>query len=108
MAWGPTKALVFLQRLLGLIFNPDGDSSDTGKMLVKKAKSKLENVNIPKSAGPSICSLLSQVYVTPTINWSLVFARIDLKELNDLDTAQSKKFKRHFGLALSDSSIALF
>ena len=87
---------------------PSGDSSETGKKLLSKARSKLASVNIPKSSGPSICAELSKVYIAPTVNWSPVFLRLQTEKLNKLDSAQTKKFRGHFGLALSDSTIGLF
>ena len=60
-----------LQKLLGLYFQPNGDSSETGRKLIAKANSKLAGVKIPKGSGTSVCSDLSKIYITPTVNWSI-------------------------------------
>ena len=57
-----------LQKLLGLYFQPNGDSSETGRKLLAKANSKLACVKIPKNSGPSVCSDLSKIYITPSVN----------------------------------------
>ena len=74
-----------LQRQLGILFIKSGNSSATGKMLLAKARAKIRETRIPRGCGPNTCPLFASTYLTPTINWSPLMARLDSKELNKLD-----------------------
>ena len=100
------KEKEIIHRLLGIFFNNNGDSSQTGKVLVNKAKEKMANGRIPKG-GPSLAALITNTYYVPTINWSPIMARINPKELNKLDSQLTRTIKGHFGLTMSDSAISL-
>ena len=100
------KNLGIVHKLLGIHFKINGDTSQTGKLLTKKAKSKMANTNLPKG-GPKQASTISNVYLSTTASYSALTANLTPEDTNSLDVQLINKIKPHFGLAPSDSAIAL-
>ena len=102
----PNKALD-IHKLLGIHFSMDGNTSKTGRLLTKKAKMKLANTELPPDGGPKQVTTVSNVFLSPTTSYSSLTANITPEDTNSLDVLLINKTKPHFGLAPSDSAIAL-
>ena len=100
------KNLGIVHKLLGIHFKINGDTSHTGKLLTKKSKSKMTNTNLPKG-GPKQASTISNVYLSTTASYSALTANLTPEDTNSLDVQLINKIKQHFGLAPTDSAIAL-
>ena len=64
------------------------------------------NTGLP-NGGPKQAPIISNVFLSPTISYSPLTANLTPKDTNSLDIQLINKNKPHFGLAPSDSAIAL-
>ena len=67
---------------------------------------KMANANLP-NGGPKQASIISNVFLSPTTSYSPLTANLTPGDTNSLDIQLINKNRPHFGLASTDSAIAL-
>ena len=92
------------KRVLGVYFRTCGDSAGTGERTIRKARLKIKEVPLP-GGGPKCAAIMSNTYITPSLEWALVLCKINLDKLNGLDRDLIKKLRHHMGLTKGDCAI---
>lgn len=89
---------------LGVISDATWNLAPTGKAQINKVRQKLRDTIIPRG-GSNLSKLIYNTYVVPTINWEPLLAKIELKDLNSLDSQMAQMINLQYGLARRDSVI---
>ena len=92
-------------KCLGVWVKGNGCSMKTGQSRLETARCQIAKAVLPKEGGPTAASTVANAYIVNAIEYALILAKIDLKELNRLDAALIRRLKKHNGLARSDCAI---
>ena len=87
----------WLQCLLRVSFKGSGDSPETGKKNIQKARLKIINTNMPKG-GPKLATTICNTYLVPAICWAPLLAQMPFKDLNSLDSLLTRQINTTIGL----------